>query len=246
MTDSRLSKSLGIIVARRQSKRLPDKVLREINGHPMIGYVCAAAAHASCLDTVVISTEDQEIASTAKSYGVSAPFLRPVELAQDFAADFDIVHHALKTVEELSGHHFDEIVLMQATTPFLQPETIDACVMKLRAGSSGTVFSARVATERPQWMFVRTQDDHVTPLLSAALSADDQHTQNLAEAYLPTGGVYACQREALLSSRSIYASPLDIIEVPAEQSVDIDTELDLIYARMVADAFKFSVINQNE
>ena len=90
--------SLGVVVARGQSKRLPRKMLRPLAGHPLVAYM-ARAALASGLDRVILSTDDDEIAAAAKSYGLEAPFRRPAELATDFATNDRVLLHALDWAE---------------------------------------------------------------------------------------------------------------------------------------------------
>ena len=75
-------KKLGLIVGRDGSKRLPGRALRALGGHPLIDWPTRAAL-ASCLDRVMISIDDLDIAAAAENCGAEVPFLRPSELARD-------------------------------------------------------------------------------------------------------------------------------------------------------------------
>ena len=85
-------------------------------GQPLISWTIAAAQAARCFDEIVISTDDEEIADIAVSMGLSVPFMRPAELAQDDTPGIEPVMHVLS---RMSG--FDSMVLLQPTSPLRTP-----------------------------------------------------------------------------------------------------------------------------
>ena len=87
-------RSLGVILARGASKRLPRKNLKPLVGLPLIAWSLRAAL-ASRIDRVIVSTEDEEIAAVTEANGGEAPFRRPAELAADYAGPLAILRHAL-------------------------------------------------------------------------------------------------------------------------------------------------------
>lgn len=60
-------KSLAIITARGGSKRIPRKNIKDFCGKPIMAYSIEAALEAGCFDTVMVSTDDEEIAQIAKN-----------------------------------------------------------------------------------------------------------------------------------------------------------------------------------
>ena len=68
--------TIGLICARGGSKGVPRKNLRPLAGKPLIGWAIEIARKCPSIDRVVISTEDEEIAEVARSYGAEVPFLR--------------------------------------------------------------------------------------------------------------------------------------------------------------------------
>ena len=227
-------RSLGVICARAASKRLPRKNLRPLNGVPLVAY-CASAARRARLDSVIVSTEDREIAAICVGHGVEAPFVRPEELAADYASSPDIVGHAVDWMRTQRGLDYDIVVVLQPTTPFVLPEHIDACVDALKHDAGAACcFTARPASEPPQWMFMRGEDGRVSPLLGEAIGAEREHAQLLATHYLPNGAAYAVRLAALAAQRRIICDPARIVVMPPERSVDIDDELDWLFAERVA------------
>ena len=88
-----------IIPARGGSKRIPRKNIKEFCGQAMIGYSIEAAITSQCFDKVVVSTDDQEIAEVAISFGAEVPFIRPYELANDHVATIPVVKHAIEWLD---------------------------------------------------------------------------------------------------------------------------------------------------
>lgn len=232
--------TLGVVVARRKSKRLPDKVLRPLLDAPLVAWSVRAAL-ASGLEHVIVSTEDGEIADTARRYGAEVPFLRPVALAEDFAEDQDIVLHALDAADRHFGRAHDRVVLLQATTPFVSPGDIDRCLERLESSGAGCVFTVRKVTEPPEWMFRATPDMRAERFSAGALAGQQQHAQKLPGYYLPNGAAYAMSAKALRAQNRVYCEPLFCVEMTAERSIDIDLPIDLVTAEAVGRHFGFSL-----
>jgi len=228
--------SLGVVVARGQSKRLPRKMLRPLAGHPLVAYMIRAAL-ASGLDRVILSTDDDEIAAAGKAYGIEAPFRRPAELAADFATNDRVVVHALDWVETNERRSYDVAVLMQPTAPFTEPRDIDACIDTLSKTDANCCFTAAPVSEQPHWMFVPRDSGEVELLMPGHLSGDRQHTQKLPRYLHPSGAVWAVRAKALRETGRVYCAPMRVAEVAAERAIDIDTELDLVVAEAAARHF---------
>ena len=81
--------TLGIIPARKGSKRLPNKNITMLNGKPLIAWSIEAALAAKSLNEVVVSTDCEEIARIARKYGAKTPYLRPAHLSHDEAKTID-------------------------------------------------------------------------------------------------------------------------------------------------------------
>jgi CMP-N,N'-diacetyllegionaminic acid synthase len=223
-------KSLGVLCARGASKRLPRKHLRLLLGIPLVAWMCRAAA-ASTLTRVVLSTEDEDIAAVGQAHGAETPFRRPAPLAEDYAADYDIVVDALDRCEAEDGYHYDMVVMLQPTTPFTQPDDIDGCISKLAADPGlATCFTARPVREPPQWMFSEGADGRALPLFEEIGRNAVAHKQLLPSLWLPNGAAYAVRVDAFRAQRKIYCTPFAFYPMDADRSIDIDDQADLIVA----------------
>jgi len=95
--------ALAVIPARGGSKRLPRKNIRQMSGRPLIEWAIELALDSNLFESVIVSTDDQEIAKIALAAGAAVPFERPAELSNDSASTGSVVAHA---VREMQGHGF--------------------------------------------------------------------------------------------------------------------------------------------
>ena len=64
---------VALIPARSGSKRVPDKNIRPLAGHPLIAYSIAAALQSGIFDAVIVSTDSDRYADIARHYGAEIP-----------------------------------------------------------------------------------------------------------------------------------------------------------------------------
>lgn len=120
---TRVRSIIGLIPARSGSKRVPDKNIRPLAGHPTIAYTIAAALQSEIFAAVVVSTDSDQYADIAKHYGAEVPFLRPFQFAGEFSPDIEWVEFTLKCLQD-EGRVYDCFSILRPTNPFRLPETI--------------------------------------------------------------------------------------------------------------------------
>ena len=115
--------AVALIPARVGSKRVPGKNVRLLGGHPMIAYTIAPALESQVFDSVIVSTDSEEIAAIARHYGAEVPFLRPAAMASDTSPDIEWLEY---TLAELGtrGRTWDCFSLLRPTSPFRTAATI--------------------------------------------------------------------------------------------------------------------------
>ena len=117
------SRCVAFIPARVGSKRVPGKNVRVLGGHPMIAYAIGPAIESQVFESVIVSTDSEEIAAIARHYGAEVPFLRPPAFATDTSPDIEWLEY---TLGELSarGRTWDCFSLLRPTSPFRTAATI--------------------------------------------------------------------------------------------------------------------------
>jgi len=114
---------VALIPARSGSKRVPDKNIRELNGHPLIAYTITAAIKSGIFSDVIVSTDSLDYKNVADHYGAHVPFLRPDRYAGDKSPDIEWVTHALAELKN-SGKNYKYFSILRPTSPFRKAGTI--------------------------------------------------------------------------------------------------------------------------
>src|SRR5262245_38549378 len=115
--------AVAFVPARVGSKRVPGKNVRVLGGHPMIAYTIGPALESRVFDTVIVSTDSEEVAAIARHYGAEVPFLRPAALAGDTSPDIEWLEYTLGELKH-RGRTWDCFSLLRPTSPFRSAETI--------------------------------------------------------------------------------------------------------------------------
>jgi CMP-N,N'-diacetyllegionaminic acid synthase len=118
-----MASAVALIPARGGSQRIPGKNVRELAGHPLIAYSIATADQSGLFERVIVSTDSEEIATIATSYGAEVPALRPAEIASATSPDIEWVRHELDglAARELG---FELFSILRPTSPFRGPRTV--------------------------------------------------------------------------------------------------------------------------
>ena len=111
--------NIAIIPARGQSKRIPRKNIKLMLNKPIISWVIEEAIHSGIFDDIVVSTDDEEIANVAKSFGAEVPFIRPESLSDDFTPTVPVIAHAIQECIKLNWK-FDFVCCIYPCCPFLE------------------------------------------------------------------------------------------------------------------------------
>jgi len=233
-------RSLGIVVARAASKRLPLKNLKLLLGHPLVAWSLRAAL-ASRLDRVILSTEDDRIAEVGRAYGADVRYRRPMPLAADFAGSEEIAEHALDWAEQDEGRRYDVVTILQPTTPFVEPGTINACLEEVQVDGCMGAITGRPCAEPPAWLFSVDERGFAAPWLEGEIRGEREHSQFLEKLYIPTGAVYANRVEVIRTQRTHIGRPLRFVLMDRARAVDIDDEFDFVMAEALGRHYGFTI-----
>lgn len=227
------NKVLAVIPARGGSKGVPRKNIRLICGRPLISYTIEHARAAQHLfHRIIVSTDDDEIASVARQYGAEVPFLRPADLARDESPVIPMLQHAVNCIEEQDGVNMDWICLLQPTEPFRTVTDLKQCLQLGFAGGCDSVISVvRVFATHPILM-KRIEGDRLLPYCFEEREGTRRQEYE-PPAYMRNGSMYLTRRDVLMEQGSIWGRTIRPYVMPLERSVSIDTELDLKLAEIM-------------
>jgi pseudaminic acid cytidylyltransferase len=211
-----------VIPARGGSKRIPHKNIKPFCGRPMIAYSIEAAKNAGIFDRIIVSTDSKEIASIAKDLGAEIPFMRPVELADDFVGTDSVILHALKWLME-DGGKIDFICCIYATAPFVKAEYIVKGYNLLLDNNATTSFSV---TTYPFPIFRSLKINSQSRLEIFWQKYRGTRSQDLPEAYHDAGQFYWADAKKYLKEKQFYSKDAVPVILPRYLVQDIDTPED--------------------
>ena len=211
----------ALIPARSGSRALPHKNIRPLAGKPLIAWSIEAAKACSLIDRVVVSTDSEEYARIARSYGAETPFMRPAELAEDVPTEL-VVQHAIREIEA-AGYEVSIVVTMQCTTPLIKPRYVEATVRALLEDPSlDSAMTVCEVSERPEWMFTM-EDGILKPYMPVPLKGEWGVRQSLPTLYRQNGACYATRRDYVMQQNRLIGDRCKGIVMPKLLSLDIDT-----------------------
>lgn len=250
---NRYSMTLCIIPARGGSKRIPRKNIKLFNDKPMIAYSIEAALESGCFTRVAVSTDDEEIAAVARQYGAETPFVRPPELADDFATTGAVMRHAVATLlaERLSESErsgllhgksgqpdcsaspkpvLPEVCCLYATAPFVCPADLQRGLDTLRQSGGDYAFSVTDFPFPIQRALRLNEQGGVSMFQPENFAV---RSQDLEHAWHDAGQFYWGNAEAWLTEKPIFNSQAAAVKLPRYRVQDIDTPEDWARAEMM-------------
>ena len=227
---------LALIPARGGSKGVPGKNIRPVGGRTLLERAVRAARDSGVVDHILVSTDSEEIAEAALKAGAEVPFLRPPELATDQAPMAPTIRHAIIAFESHAGVTVDTLVFTEPTTPFRTAAHVEQAVRRFRRSDCQSVITVCPVERKPENIFVKGADGHLTRYIREP-SATFANRQEMDALCRLSSGVYVVGRDTYLDTDRLVVEPVGFIEMTAIESVNIDEEIDLILAEVVAERF---------
>jgi CMP-N,N'-diacetyllegionaminic acid synthase len=224
-----MSKSVvALIPARHGSKRVPGKNVRVLGGHPLLAYTIAPALESGIFDSVIVSTDSEEVAAVARHYGAEVPFLRPASMASDTSPDIEWLHHTLRTLGQ-RGRAWEAFCLLRPTSPFRTAETIRRAWQ--RFSTQDGVHSLRAVekcAQHPGKMWI-VRGDRMLPLLPFGTAERPWHStpyQALPEVYVQNASLEIAWTDVVLRQGSIAGSVIVPFLTEESEGFDINDPRD--------------------
>lgn len=212
----------AIIPARGGSKRIPRKNIREFCGLPMIAWSIKACLATEVFDSVIVSTDDNEIMECSRAYGATVPFIRPAGLSDDRTPTRDVVNHAIREVSRLYQMP-SQVCCVYATAPLLQPNDLISAQGILDQNYANFVFSATDFPFPIQRAFRRRLDGLLEMFHPEHFAT---RSQDLEPAYHDAAQFYWGKPQAFLDGLPMFSGQSIPYFLPRHRVIDIDTDED--------------------
>lgn len=221
--------NLAIIPARAGSKRIPNKNIKDFNGLPVIGYAIKTALKSELFRDVLVSTDSEEIAEIARSFGASVISRRAENLSDDFTTTSKVLQYEVKKyIESVAKINF--VCCIYPVTPLLKYKRLIEGFEKINNGNWNYVFSCQTVKSHPERLFKLREDESIELNKTGSI---DTRTQDLPEFFHDAGQFYWGKMDAWLNLSPIFSKESSVIRFLPNEVVDIDTFDDWRYAELL-------------
>ena len=214
-------RKIAIITARGGSKRIPRKNIKEFCGKPILAYSIEAARTSGLFDTVMVSTDDREIAELARKYGAEVPFFRSERTAGDFATTNDVLLEVLEEYEK-RGECYDLGYCIYPTAPFVTAAKLKDALGRLEGSGADTLIPVVAFSYPPQRAMVVREDRLVFEYPRYL----DSRSQDLEPHYHDVGQFYLFYTEAFRRNGKLMVGNILPYVVSEMEVQDIDNQTD--------------------
>ena len=219
---------VALIPARAGSKRVPDKNIRPLAGHPLIAYTISSALQSQVFSAVIVSTDSQLYGDIAGHYGAEVPHLRPSELAGDLSPDIEWVEYTLRRLQK-NGRDYDCFSILRPTSPFRLPETIKRAWQAFLAGEGADSLRAvEKCKQHPGKMWV-VRGNRMVPLLPLTPPEQPWHSsqyQSLPEVYAQNASLEIAWSRVVFEGRTIAGNVLMPFFTKGYEGFDLNSDYD--------------------
>jgi CMP-N,N'-diacetyllegionaminic acid synthase len=219
---------VALIPARVGSKRVPDKNVRRLAGHPLLAYTIAAAVYSEIFADVVVSTDSQRYVDMARYYGAEVPFLRPAEYAGDLSPDIEWVEDTLRRLRD-EGREYDCFSILRPTSPFRLPETIRRAWGEFVAEEGvDSLRAVEKCKQHPGKMWV-ARGKRMVPLLPLSPPEQPWHSsqyQSLPAVYVQNASLEIAWTRVVFEGRTIAGTTLMPFYTQGHEGFDVNHPID--------------------
>jgi len=219
---------VALIPARAGSKRVTDKNVRGLSGHPLMAYTISAAVQSGIFSDVIVSTDSEHYADIARHYGAEVPFLRPRQLAGDISPDIEWLTYTLGMLRG-TGHEYDCFSILRPTSPFRLARTIQRAWRAFLAEEGvDSLRAIEKCQQHPGKMWV-VQGERMVPLMPLHSSSQPWHSsqyQSLPTVYVQNASLEIAWTRVVSEQGTIAGDALMPFFTEGYEGFDVNSEYD--------------------
>jgi N-acylneuraminate cytidylyltransferase len=219
---------VALIPARAGSKRVPNKNIRPLAGHPLIAYTISAALQSEIFQDVIFSTDSSYYRDIARYYGAEVPFLRPSKYAGDLSPDIEWVEHTLKRLQD-EERTYDCFSILRPTSPFRLPKTIQRAWRAFLAEKGvDSLRAVEKCRQHPGKMWI-VRGTRMMPLLPLGPPQQPWYSsqyQSLPEVYVQNASLEIAWSRVAFEGRTIAGNVLMPFFTKGYEGFDLNSDYD--------------------
>lgn len=219
-------KTIAVIPARGNSKRLPKKNIKELGGIPLLGYSINYARRHEFIDEIYVSTDDEEIKNVALNFKAKV-INRPDNLSGDYATTVSALKHVL---QEIEIDNVENVVLLQPTNPLRPKLLLEEAYRKYKEEKLDSLFTVTRNVQK----FGMIKDHKYKPYNYSF----GQRSQDLEPLYYENGLLYITKSKLILKDTIISKEAFPFVVNHPFASIDIDDQEDFDLAQFYLEKYK--------
>lgn len=151
---------VALVPCRSGSRRLPNKNIQLLNGHPLMAYSICAALDSGIFERVIVSTDSEEYASIARKYGAETI----IEPLPNGLGDIKWVTFVFDKI----GIKYDAFSILRPTSPFRTASTIQRAWAKFLSVDCDSLRAIEECSQHPYKMWL-DKKPYIEPLIKSGL-----------------------------------------------------------------------------
>lgn len=232
-------KLIALIPARSGSKRIPDKNIRDLGGHPLIAYTVRSAIESEIFSNVFCVTNSQKYAQVAEHYGAEVPALRPEETAGDASPDIQWIEWVAQVLQE-KNVDFDAFAILRPTSPFRKAQTLQRAWQQFKDSPEvDSLRAVELCAQHPGKMWT-IRNNRMHPLLPFSIDGvpwhSNQYTQ-LPNIYIQNASLEIAWKKTLVEQHSIAGEAVMSFLTEDLEGFDINAEIDFQMAEQYINSY---------
>ncbi len=226
-----MSSIVAIIAARGGSKGIPKKNIYQINGKPLIAWSIIQAKNTPLIDSVWVSSDDEEILSTAANYG-ALKIHRPAEISGDAASSESAWLHAIDSIES-QFDKIDLVIALQATSPLRESNDLNEAIKLFKSKNFDSIFSATEIEDYFLWQ------NSSSGLKSFTYDYRNRKPRQLLEKkYLENGSFYIFKPDLLRRKKNRLGGKIGFYLMSKHLMFQIDNLIDIKICESIMKGFE--------
>jgi len=215
---NKLAETVAFIPVRGGSKSIPLKNIKKINGRPLIYWVLDATTECEGIDKVVVSTDSKKISEVVDKY--NSKKIKIIDRSKEVSTDTASTESVM--LEFADNYDFNDIILVQATSPLLDAKDLNRGLEKYREKDTDSILSV-VRQKRFIW---EEQGSEAKPFNYNY--NERPRRQEFAGFLVENGAFYITSKKRLLKYKSRLSGNIEIIEMDEETYFEIDEPTDWV------------------
>lgn len=226
--------NVAFIPVRGGSKSIPLKNIKPICGKPLVYWTVKAACECAHIDKVYVATDSDEIRHAVEAFkdkadtaalndtaGISEAFEKVEVVGRSAESASDTASTEFAMLEFAEKYEFDNIVLIQATSPLLAASDLDAGFKAYKEPGTDSVLSV-VRQKRFNWKV--DEEGFASP---SNYDVFNRPRRQEFDGYLvENGAFYITSKELLLKSKNRVSGKIKAVEMPEDSFFEIDEPSD--------------------